>query len=189
MSPCRQNMAAKNRYGRQIWTNLFSDQSNDVMQMKHNYYRRRIIKKLIFFFFLSQLFLGTRNSFQSSSLNGWRQWGRAKPHPPPRGLITPFRLAPLRPRRGRFQWQNPFIFFFLINRTDGAVRPIKGRPRAPKAPTLPRRGRRGRGRGLLNSADHLIPSFRGRRLSCGEQIRPFIAYLVKSLKIYSDTGI
>ena len=128
-------------------------------------------KTYFLFLFLSQLSLGTRNSFQSSSLNGWRQWGGAKPHPPPRGLITPFRLAPLRPRRGRFQWQNPFIFFFPINRTDGAVRPIKGRPRAPKASTLPRRGRRGRGRGLLNSAGHLIPSFPGRRCGCGEHIR------------------
>ena len=56
MSPCRQNMAAKNRYGRQIWTNLFSDQSNDVMQKKHNYYRKKI-KKLIFFFYLSSLWV------------------------------------------------------------------------------------------------------------------------------------
>ena len=135
--------------------------------------------KKTYFLFLSQLSLGTRNSFQSSSLNGWRQWGGtkphprggAKPHPLRRGLITLFRLAPLRPRRGRFQWQNPFIFFFPINRTDGAVRPITGRPQAPKAPTLPRRGRRGRGRGLLNSAGNLIPSFPGRRCGCGEQIR------------------
>ena len=46
LSPCRHVATwLQNRYGRQIWTNLFSDQSSDTMQMKHNYDRNRIILK------------------------------------------------------------------------------------------------------------------------------------------------
>ena len=144
MSPCRQNMAAKNRYGRQIWTNLFSDQSNDVMQMKHNYYRKRIIKNL-FSFSISALF-GYKKQFPIL-LSTWvapMRWGQTPP--PAAGPNYPFQISPTPAPKGPLSMTKP-IYILLSHQPhrrgrqahNGPPPGAEGANPTPKGPPRPRK--------------------------------------------------